>query len=337
MCEKRKRVGIMGGTFDPIHIGHLILGETAYEQFDLDQVLFMPAGNPPHKRRRLHRATDEQRSEMVRRAIASNPHFSLSLEEMNEDGFTYTYRTLERLKAEHPDTDYFFILGADSLFDFDKWREPGRICRACTVVAATRNHTSQERLDEAIRFLEEKYSGTFRKLNSLNIDISSAMLRSWIAGQRTIKYYVPDNVIAYIRELKLCEKKNIPVSEIEKQAPFLLHAKLGVYIARKKYDVEDKEILSAVRWHTTGKPEMSQLEQIIYLADYIEPGRDKAPNLLKVRRLAFEDLDECMYEVLKDTLDYLGSNPKTLDPATKEAFIYYEKIHNSKIQKEANI
>ncbi len=125
MCEKRKRVGIMGGTFDPIHIGHLILGETAYEQFDLDQVFFMPAGNPPHKRNRLHRATDEQRSEMVRRAIASNPHFSLSLEEMNEDGFTYTYRTLERLKAEHPDTDYFFILGADSLFDFDKWREPG--------------------------------------------------------------------------------------------------------------------------------------------------------------------------------------------------------------------
>ena len=88
----------MGGTFDPIHIGHLILGETAYEQFDLDQVLFMPAGNPPHKRNRLHRATDEQRSEMVRRAIASNPHFSLSLEEMNEDGFTYTYRTLERLR-----------------------------------------------------------------------------------------------------------------------------------------------------------------------------------------------------------------------------------------------
>ena len=206
MCEKRKRVGIMGGTFDPIHIGHLILGETAYEQFDLDQVLFMPAGNPPHKRNRLHRATDEQRSEMVRRAIASNPHFSLSLEEMNEDGFTYTYRTLERLRAEHPDTDYFFILGADSLFDFDKWRETGRICRACTVVAATRNHTSQERLDEAIRFLEEKYSGTFRKLNSLNIDISSAMLRSWIAGQRTIKYYVPDNVIAYIRENHIYEE-----------------------------------------------------------------------------------------------------------------------------------
>ena len=82
---------------------------------------------------------------------------------------------------------------------------------------------------------------------------------------------------------------------------------------------------------------MTQLDKIIYLADYIEPGRDKAPNLDKVRRLAFEDLDACMYEVLKDTLDYLGSNPKTLDPATKEAYIYYEEIYNRKTQKEANI
>ena len=75
----------------------------------------------------------------------------------------------------------------------------------------------------------------------------------------------------------------------------------------------------------------------LYLADYIEPGRDKAPNLARVRRLAFEDLDECMYEVLRDTLDYLGSNPKTLDPATKEAFVYYEEIHNNKTKKEVNI
>ena len=84
MREKRKRIGIMGGTFDPIHIGHLILGETAYEQFQLDKVLFMPAGNPPHKRERKDRASDEQRTEMVKRAIASNPHFELSLEEMRQ-------------------------------------------------------------------------------------------------------------------------------------------------------------------------------------------------------------------------------------------------------------
>ncbi len=121
------------------------------------------------------------------------------------------------------------------------------------------------------------------------------------------------------KKLKLCEKKNIPVSEIEEKAPFLLHSKLGVYIARKKYEVEDKEILSAIRWHTTGRPEMTQLDKIIYLADYIEPGRDKAPNLDKVRRLAFEDLDACMYEVLKDTLDYLGEQSEDTGPGYKRS------------------
>lgn len=212
MLEKRKRIGIMGGTFDPIHIGHLILGETAYEQFALDCVLFMPAGNPPHKRNRQDRASNRQRTEMVRRAIASNPHFALSLEEMNQDGFTYTYRTLERLKEKNPDTDYFFILGADSLYDFEKWREPARILRACTVVVATRNHTSDARLDAMITLLEEKYHSTIKKLNSLNIDISSEQIRSWIIQGRTLAYYVPDEVISYIKEnniYKDCDQDEI--------------------------------------------------------------------------------------------------------------------------------
>lgn len=203
MCKERKRIGIMGGTFDPIHIGHLILGETAYEQFHLDQVLFMPAGNPPHKRNRSNRATDEQRTEMVKIAIASNPHFALSLEEMNLDGFTYTYRTLERLKRQNPDTDYFFIMGADSLYEFEKWREPGRILAACTVLVATRDHTSDQRLDLAIENLKEKYNSNIQKMYSLNIDISSKLIRSWIEQGRTLAYYVPDPVISYIQKNKI--------------------------------------------------------------------------------------------------------------------------------------
>ena len=114
----KRKIGIMGGTFDPIHIGHLILAEKAYQQFKLDRILFMPAGNPPHKQNREGRATDAQRIEMVRRAIADNAHFELSLDEMNADGYSYTYRTLERLKGQNPDTEYYFIIGADSLFDF---------------------------------------------------------------------------------------------------------------------------------------------------------------------------------------------------------------------------
>ena len=90
-CQNnRKKIGIMGGTFDPIHMGHLILGEQSYEQFQLDKVLFMPSGNPPHKRDRAGRASDNQRVDMVRLAIEDNPHFELSLAEMHETGYTYT-------------------------------------------------------------------------------------------------------------------------------------------------------------------------------------------------------------------------------------------------------
>ncbi|HJB34526.1 MAG TPA: nicotinate-nucleotide adenylyltransferase [Candidatus Blautia merdipullorum] len=212
MSEKKKRIGIMGGTFDPIHIGHLILGETAYHQFQLDKILFMPAGNPPHKQARENRATDRQRVDMVRLAIASNPHFSLSLEEMHREGYTYTYRTLERLKKQNPDTEYYFILGADSLYTFDEWREPGRILGACTILVGTRNHTSDEKLDRAIQHLEKKYQGNIQKLESLNIDISSKMIRSWIEEGRSLAYYVPDQVIDYIEKNKIykdCDKDEV--------------------------------------------------------------------------------------------------------------------------------
>lgn len=132
------------------------------------------------------------------------------------------------------------------------------------------------------------------------------------------------------KKIKLCKKMGVSITEIEEKAPFLLHAKLGAAIAAKKYGVEDEEILSSIRWHTTGKPAMSELDKIVYIADYIEPGRSKAPNLQQVRQLAFADLDECMYQILKDSLEYLKSNPKTLDTATKDAYAYYEEIHNNR-------
>lgn len=129
------------------------------------------------------------------------------------------------------------------------------------------------------------------------------------------------------KKLKMCEEHKIPVTEFEKNHPFLLHAKLGAYIAREKYGIKDEEILSSIAYHTTGRPAMSTLEKIVYIADYIEPLRDKATHLPKIRRLAFEDLDECMYEILKDTLIYLEENPKDIDSTTKDAFIYYKDLH----------
>ena len=195
MSDSRKRVGIMGGTFDPIHLGHLILGEKAYEQLHLDKVLFMPSGNPPHKRN-----TDDQRVEMVRKAICGNPHFELSLTEMHENGYTYTYHTLEMMKKQNPDTDYYFIIGADSLYDFDSWMNPDRICQNCILVVAVRNHTSVAELDREMERLSLKYKGTFLRLDTMNIDISSKTIRDWIKEKKSIRYYVADQVISYIEE-----------------------------------------------------------------------------------------------------------------------------------------
>lgn len=197
--EKRKKIGIMGGTFDPVHIGHLILGEKAFEQMGLDKVWFMPSGNPPHKQNRSGRASDEQRVEMVRKAISGNPHFELSLMEMNEEGYTYTYRTLETLASQNPDTDYYFIIGADSLYSFATWKEPERICRACTLVVATRNHTPIKELNEEMTYLSQQFGGQFLRLDTLNIDISSAQIRKWIKKGESIKYYVPAEVEEYIQ------------------------------------------------------------------------------------------------------------------------------------------
>lgn len=136
------------------------------------------------------------------------------------------------------------------------------------------------------------------------------------------------------KKLKLCSQHNISVTAFEEEHPFLLHAKLGAYIARKKYDITDKEILSSITYHTTGRREMSLLEKIVYIADYIEPMRNKAPNLDKIRKLAFQDLDECLYEILKDTLEYLAENPQNVDSTTKEAFSYYKELHTNR-NKEA--
>ena len=190
----------MGGTFDPIHIGHLILAEKAYEELALDEVWFMPSGNPPHKQNREGRASDQQRVEMVRKSIADNPHFRLSTEEMHPDGYTYTYETLERLHKKYPDQTYYFIIGADSLFNFDTWMEPERICQEAVLVVATRDHTPLKELDQQMQLLSQKYNGNFIRLDTMNIDVSSELLRSWHESGQSLRYYVPQPVISYIEK-----------------------------------------------------------------------------------------------------------------------------------------
>lgn len=125
------------------------------------------------------------------------------------------------------------------------------------------------------------------------------------------------------KKLKLCKKNGIEVTPFEEKAPFLLHAKLGAWMAEHEYHVSDPAILSAIACHTTGKPDMSLLDKIVFIADYIEPGRNKAPGLPEIRRLSFTDIDQALIRILSDTLDYLASSNDPIDPATQNVLDYY--------------
>ncbi len=136
------------------------------------------------------------------------------------------------------------------------------------------------------------------------------------------------------RKLKLCEKYELDVSDIERRNPSLLHAKLGACLASEKYGVTDQAVLSAIRWHTTGKPAMSVLDKIIFLADYIEPGRWKAEDLQIIRKAAFTDLDLAVYLTLRNTLEYLQKGRADIDHMTNEAYSYYANLEEDVKQKE---
>lgn len=133
--------------------------------------------------------------------------------------------------------------------------------------------------------------------------------------------------------LSACEKHDIPITDVERRNPYLLHAKVGSYLAKKEYKIDDQEILNAILYHTTGHPGMTLLEKIIFTADYIEPGRKQAPNLTEIRQLAFTDLDEAVKKILADTLEYLKSGDGEMDPMTEETYRFYMKNQKSEEEK----
>lgn len=190
------RIGIMGGTFNPIHNGHLAIAQRAKEQFALNKVLFMPSGVPYMKNLR-EVLPASVRCEMTALAIRDMPGFELSDLEAVEEGNTYTSKTLQRLKALHPDRDYYFILGADSLYAIEEWRNPEQIFKNCTILAAVRGETT---LQDQIRYLREKYQASIEMLNIPKIDISSTQIREMLQRGVSINGLVPEEVLAYIAE-----------------------------------------------------------------------------------------------------------------------------------------
>ena len=198
----KKKVGILGGTFDPIHMSHLILAENAWQQFGLDTVLIMPSGEPPHKAERQI-SSAEHRVRMVQLAIDDNKHFKLSTVEVEREGKTYTAETLTELCKHNPDCEYYFIIGADSLFHIEKWYHPEIIMNHAVLLAAVREELDVPELEEKIAYLKEQYDARIHLLHTPNMSLSSSSIRERIAKKESIKYMVPKDVEKYIYQNKL--------------------------------------------------------------------------------------------------------------------------------------
>ena len=195
------KVGILGGTFSPIHYGHLILAETAYDRFSLDKVLIMPAGDPYFKN--LDKiAADSHRENMTRLAIENNPHFEFSDIELKREGNTYTIDTLNELTRLYPDDEFFLIVGSDTLFSIEKWYKPDEIFRMAKILTSCRNIVKED-LNAQIDHLKAKFGAKIYNLYMPNIDISSTDIRDKVKHGMSIRYYTPDAVIDYIYENKL--------------------------------------------------------------------------------------------------------------------------------------
>ena len=410
-----ERIGVMGGTFNPIHLSHIMVGSRAYDMLNLDKVLFMPSKQPTYKNMDCI-ASEEDRCAMIERAIKPYPFFELSDYELKREGPTYSADTFSMLKKEHPDTKYYFIIGGDSLDYFEDWHLPDVILQNSTLVVAPRATELKEK-KEAREFAECDYATTadrIRKMftskqadgslfvpeivfmSSPLVSISSSDLREYLECGISVNGLVPKEVIDYIEEKGLyqnqaftkikadmkalmkpkrykhilnvaemcyklaklhgydavkaytagllhdcakhlddqqilaeCDKLGIQYDEVEKrQASNLLHSKVGAVWARDKYGVADEDIIGAISYHTTGKPEMSTLEKIVYMSDVIELGRDMVytPSLDVIRSIATYDLDLACAHVLNNVVPYLLRTYKdNVCMMSVETYEYYKK------------
>ena len=203
------KIGIMGGTFDPIHNGHLEIAKAAYEQFHLDKVWFMPNGNPPHKALTDIGSSVKERLRMVELAIEGQDGFCLEAYEARKKSVSCSYETMEYFNKIYPEDDFYFIIGADSLFAVDRWVHPERLFPTCTILAAYRDEmNTRDKMEKLMHYLRERYHAKCGLLVSPLIDISSSELRERIKEGESIRGFVPKKVEEYIKHEFLYGYKN---------------------------------------------------------------------------------------------------------------------------------
>lgn len=391
-----KKIAVMGGTFDPIHYGHLVAAETVRHRLGIEKVLFVPTGRPPHKNNR-NVEHDEHRYLMTVLATANNPYFNVSRIEIDRPGMTYTIDTIQSLKKICSDeTEIFFITGADAINEIMTWKRVGELLRICNFVAVTRPGYDKDSLLRNMTGVENDYRINLTFIEVPALAISSTDIRNRVIAEIPIKYLLPDEVEQYIikfglyktafenkpfftfinqklhtvltperfahtqgvayeavnlakvwgvsaekayiagllhdcakdfddkETLSLCYDYGVELDEIIKRQLYLAHSFLGAAVAEKEYLVTDSEILNAIKYHTTGRAEMSFLEKIIYIADMIEPNRPFYSGIDDIRKAAYSDIDKAVYLALKQTVDFNNGRNRIIHPLSILAMNYYE-------------
>lgn len=200
--DRMKKIGIMGGTFNPIHCAHMEMARCALVQKKLDEIWFMPSKIPPHKSK-AGLLDEETRAKLVRLAVEEEERFVFSDFELKRNETTYTAKTLELLHGKYPEVSWYFILGGDSLFSFHEWYHPEQIARYATILAVSRDGVDDKRMCDQAQFLSEKYQGEFCVLTMQQMDISSSKIRDRLSKGISVKEDLPPKVNAFIQEHRL--------------------------------------------------------------------------------------------------------------------------------------
>ena len=193
-----RRIGILGGTFDPVHNGHLLLGEQAYREYGLDEIWFMPSKNPPHKSSR-DIVSEDLRSDMIRLAIQGAPQYIFSDFELRHEGTTYTAETLKRLQQEYPADRFYFLMGGDSFFQLETWYHPEQIMKLTTILAFSRNGETDRQMQARADELAHRYEANIRLLSMEEMPVSSSLIRDRVQNGQPVGALVPPAVEEYIR------------------------------------------------------------------------------------------------------------------------------------------
>lgn len=390
-----ERIGIFGGTFNPVHIGHIQAAKQALTALHLDRVLLIPDHIAPHKELPTGSPTPQQRLDMLRIAVQDCPGLEISDIELRREGVSYTYLTIQELKQMYPHDQLVLLMGTDMFTSFDSWRNPEEILKNASLGVFCRGDKKEKQAIAAQTERMEAKGAQVELAHNDVIAISSTQMRRLLAF-RCAGSFLPEGVLEYIREYRLyntrAQWKNLPMEALEpivlsllnpnrvahvlgcrdtavalakrwgadetdaaragilhditkaidgplqltlceaygkilddfsRKYPKTLHALTGSLVAERIFG-ENKAVVDAIAYHTTGKADMNLLEMIIYVADYMEPNRD-FPGVETLRQLAFSDIQAALRLGLEMTMEHLKEQGSEVSPASREALAWLNR------------